>query len=95
MIMYRIVPFHKLKKHVYYIKEEEMYTCGVFYSYDDTKTFALFCSQIDIDYYDLHFISKENPIFIKSVIPSIQQAMEDRALTIILRNITGDETFSW
>jgi len=91
--MYRIVPFDKLKKHTYYTKDKEIF--GIFYSYDETKTYALFCRQLDIDYYDLHFVKKEEPIFIKSILPSIQQAMEDRSLLCILRKITGDETFKW
>lgn len=90
--MYRRVPFSNLKKeHSYFIYSP----VGTFYSYDENKTYALFCKEVKNDLYILHLVHKEEPIYIESIIPSIQQAMEQRALQTILRNITGDNTFSW
>jgi len=93
--MYRIVPFSSLKKrHTFFIETNQ--SCGAFYAYDDEeKSYALFCKKIKEDLYILHLVRKDEPIYIQSVIPSIQQAMEHRALTILLKRITGDESFFW
>lgn len=93
--MYRIVPFASLKKgYDFFIDYDK--SCGAFYSYDDEeKSYALFCKKVKEDLYILHLVRKDEPIYIQSVIPSIQQAMEQRALTILLKRITGDAFFVW
>jgi hypothetical protein len=91
--MYRIVPFHKLKHgYTYFIQAGEV---GNFYSYDEEKTYAFFCKKVKNDLYVLHLVRKCEPILIHSIIPVIQQAMEQRALLSVVKGITGDETFSW
>jgi hypothetical protein len=90
--MYRRIPFSNLKKHHTYFLDSPI---GTFYSYDENKTYALFCKEAKKELYILHLVHKEEPIYIKSIIPSIQQAMEQRALLFILKNITGDHFFSW
>jgi len=91
--MYRIIPFHKLKiEHPYFIQSGEI---GVFYSYDEKKSYALFSKKVKEDLYLLHLVRKDEHIFIQSIIPSIQYNMEQRALSSILKDITKDETFKW
>lgn len=91
--MYRIVPFHKLKHgYTYFI---QCGTVGIFYSYDEEKTYALFCKKVKEDLYVLHLVRKDEPILIRSILPSIQQSMEQRALLCLLKRITGDDAFSW
>lgn len=95
--MYRIVSFYSLKKnHSYFIESNIMQPCGTFYAYDDEeKSYALFCKKAKEDLYLLYLVRKDEKIYIQSVIPSIQQAMEQRALQTILKHITQDDTFSW
>jgi hypothetical protein len=95
--MYRMVSFSSLKKkHSYFIESNTMQPCGTFYSYDgEENTYALFCKKVQEDLYLLYLVRKDEHIYIKSIIPSIQQAMEQRALQTILKRITGDETFLW
>jgi hypothetical protein len=91
--MYRIVPFHKLKHgYNYYIQSSAV---GIFYSYDEEKTYAIFCKKVKEDLYMLHLVRKDEAILIQSILPSIQQAMEQRSLSCVLKRITGDDTFSW
>ena len=50
--MYRIIPFHKLKHgYNYFI---QCGAVGVFYSYDEEKTYALFCKKVKEDLYLLY-----------------------------------------
>jgi hypothetical protein len=95
--MYRKVSFYALKKdHSYFIESNTMSPCGTFYAYDDEeKSYALFCKKAKEDLYLLYLVRKDEPIYIESIIPSIQQAMENRALQTILKHITGDESFKW
>jgi hypothetical protein len=73
-----------------------MTPCGTFYAYDDEeKSYALFCKKAKEDLYLLYLVRKDEPIYIESILPSIQQAMEQRALQTILRNIIKDDSFSW
>ena len=72
-----------------------MSPCGTFYAYDEEKSYALFCKKAKEDLYLLYLVRKDEKIYIQSIIPSIQQAMEDRALKTILRNIIKDESFVW
>lgn len=95
--MYRRVSFYSLKKnHSYFIESNTMTPCGTFYAYDDEeKSYALFCKKAKEDLYLLYLVRKDEPIYIESILPSIQQAMEQRALQTILRNIIKDDSFSW
>jgi hypothetical protein len=95
--MYRVVSFYSLKKdHSYFIQSNTMQSCGTFYAYDDEeKLYALFCKKAKEDLYLLYLVRKDEKIYIQSIIPSIQQAMEQRALQTILKHITGDESFKW
>lgn len=95
--MYRMVSFYSLKKkHSYFIESNTMQPCGTFYAYDgEEKSYALFCKEVKEDLYLLYLVRKDENIYIQSIIPSIQQAMENRALQTILKHITQDESFSW
>jgi hypothetical protein len=92
-----MVSFYSLKKkHSYFIESNTMQSCGTFYSYDDEENlYALFCKKVKEDLYLLYLVRKDEPIYIESIIPSIQQAMEQRALQTILRNIIKDDSFFW
>jgi hypothetical protein len=71
--------------------------CQLFSKYTGTYSYSIYNihSFVNINgkfqnfYYDAIFYE---PIFQKD---KIQSDMEQRALTLILKKITGDETFSW